>query len=1526
MIMLMTILIALTGPMLPVCCNADSLLAATCTAEIHTGNPVNVCQRVAAKDYYIHSPEAFELYLKFLLGKGAELDSIEDLSYEERFGLVMYVFTNGDVYVGQEVKQKAGYFRHGVGVFRSADGDAPADGAIYEGNWRNGHKDGKGMWTFSNGTVASYDFRDGLVRVLSHPSTACASVDYTYAYPDEWTVHNTSCGAGIARQRTEIEMCPARVGCTCSHQRPLTVQREDQPRCSRNPCNGANIGKSDLGFAVCVCLGETPLCTGGQCKGAKRVQSGALVNYWSVDGCDDCKCNACPPTFHTYSWSDWAPKAAGVACSGEDVRWSIGTCTTPDVCKPSCEHSRPPQPQVRKQQECCSPESNAVKMASPDGRPTCGCPTSHPACTGTECIAGTVGQCNSTRMKQRTVSFWIAGACSNCRCQVCPIIEYTYGWDTWHQKRKDVFCGDEETRESTETCNAPYACECTNKVPFMSNQVQTRKQFDCCSIWSGATSTAYSNGEVSCVCPHTAPSCSGAGCKTSTYAQSGKELTFWKMGTCSECKCIGCKATAHTDQWSAWKPKTAGVSCGGDDIREIVKRTCLAAPGCTCTATTPARYVTRKQHACCNPGSGSVLAKTMSNTSVCYCPADAPACTGVNCIESTFNHSGEKVHLWTPGRCGDCKCERCPSVDYAYTWTDWTPKVPLKVEFVKSNQARDLDDAKRSKAMTSMLGRDRRLVSGVVACGGVDVRAPIETCACPYACSCRNRLKKKPEGRKQQPCCNVESGAVVTANLFGARRCECPSINPHCTGAGCQKRTRDNNLGATEYWQVGTCENCKCSRCPVVGFAYTWSNWKPRIKGVKCGGEDSRDPIEHCNAATSCACSSKKYLLPEFKQQLACCHASSGATLRTLSADAADVDGIGVEGQYKLHTYSSCACENNTHCTGANCLPGHIADTTLSLWLVGGCNDCTCKVCPETDYKYHWTEWQSKSVATCGGEDERKSIESCALFTIAGACKCTNKLPFMANQVQTKTQLECDIYSLVVRMLFDGSAQNNGRNINIILIMTLILMFYCDFRQLCIAKGTNDEESPMIYWIEFEESPLPQSPESRNVQHSNIPRKSRQHTRQPFGAKEIFIKKAKEAVVSEKQAVAESNRAADHPQRAGEQHTTTVLNKMTVAGRGSIHSDGVADQITQNGAERKAAEKQTVLKRKAAAMKYNRKAEAKAAAETKAVVKRRAAAEAKAAAEKQAAAEKRAAIQKQAAAEKRAAVEKQAAEEKRAAVEKQAAEEERAAIAKRAAEEKRAAVEKRAAAETKAAVEKRAAAETKAAETKAKIDTTVARTAAMTVAALVDALCTFVVDGIIADQTRRQQEDALRQEYAAAAAVAIRQAVAAEKKAKVDRIAIAKMNAALLAVAEEKITAKINLAMQCAQETVVEALFNAAIVDEVNIQLQNEKVAADRMRAKVEVAIKIIETVTAATLVDALCESSISDLFLRNAEAANEHQHTQNTMCVSCWENPRCMLCLPCRHLQLCEGCSRRWGPSCPSCREEVQQYLKIFT
>lgn len=52
---------------------------------------------------------------------------------------------------------------------------------------------------------------------------------------------------------------------------------------------------------------------------------------------------------------------------------------------------------------------------------------------------------------------------------------------------------------------------------------------------------------------------------------------------------------------------------------------------------------------------------------------------------------------------------------------------------------------------------------------------------------------------------------------------------------------------------------------------------------------------------------------------------------------------------------------------------------------------------------------------------------------------------------------------------------------------------------------------------------------------------------------------------------------------------------------------------------------------------------------------------------------------------------------------------------------------------------------------------------------------------------------------------------------------------------------------------------------------------------------------------------------------------TENTLCVVCWENPRTVVFLPCKHLQLCEICAGGCT-ECPYCRVFVESMLQVYT
>lgn len=64
-------------------------------------------------------------------------------------------------------------------------------------------------------------------------------------------------------------------------------------------------------------------------------------------------------------------------------------------------------------------------------------------------------------------------------------------------------------------------------------------------------------------------------------------------------------------------------------------------------------------------------------------------------------------------------------------------------------------------------------------------------------------------------------------------------------------------------------------------------------------------------------------------------------------------------------------------------------------------------------------------------------------------------------------------------------------------------------------------------------------------------------------------------------------------------------------------------------------------------------------------------------------------------------------------------------------------------------------------------------------------------------------------------------------------------------------------------------------------------------------------------------------VFLQGSLEATEYSDT-GSMCVVCMDAPLEMVLIPCRHMCVCEGCSKHLI-SCPMCRQTVQDALKVF-
>ena len=80
-----------------------------------------------------------------------------------------------------------------------------------------------------------------------------------------------------------------------------------------------------------------------------------------------------------------------------------------------------------------------------------------------------------------------------------------------------------------------------------------------------------------------------------------------------------------------------------------------------------------------------------------------------------------------------------------------------------------------------------------------------------------------------------------------------------------------------------------------------------------------------------------------------------------------------------------------------------------------------------------------------------------------------------------------------------------------------------------------------------------------------------------------------------------------------------------------------------------------------------------------------------------------------------------------------------------------------------------------------------------------------------------------------------------------------------------------------------------------------------------------------------ILEKSIRDFSLAEQEDCDDdeneyRENKSNSTCVVCFEAPKCILLMPCKHLCLCENCSERIEiKNCPICRNTVKNKIKIF-
>ena len=61
------------------------------------------------------------------------------------------------------------------------------------------------------------------------------------------------------------------------------------------------------------------------------------------------------------------------------------------------------------------------------------------------------------------------------------------------------------------------------------------------------------------------------------------------------------------------------------------------------------------------------------------------------------------------------------------------------------------------------------------------------------------------------------------------------------------------------------------------------------------------------------------------------------------------------------------------------------------------------------------------------------------------------------------------------------------------------------------------------------------------------------------------------------------------------------------------------------------------------------------------------------------------------------------------------------------------------------------------------------------------------------------------------------------------------------------------------------------------------------------------------------------------AEQEKQEPAERGGLCVACDDNVANIVLMPCNHLCLCEECHKKWNETCPTCRTEVKNIMKVF-
>jgi hypothetical protein len=148
----------------------------------------------------------------------------------------------------------------------------------------------------------------------------------------------------------------------------------------------------------------------------------------------------------------------------------------------------------------------------------------------------------------------------------------------------------------------------------------------------------------------------------------------------------------------------------------------------------------------------------------------------------------------------------------------------------------------------------------------------------------------------------------------------------------------------------------------------------------------------------------------------------------------------------------------------------------------------------------------------------------------------------------------------------------------------------------------------------------------------------------------------------------------------------------------------------------------------------------------------------------------------------------------------------------------------------------------------------------------------------------------------------------------------------------EKLSALVAEAKGMIEQAKTEKAERARVTAEEAKAAAAVKAAAAAERARVVAAAEAVEAVKRQLLEERLAALALEVQQVQaelGSGSGTSHFDAEETMCVVCFDAPKDHLIVPCGHQCVCAGCAEQLTntrtPTCPVCREPIQQTVKVF-